>query len=375
MPKRLRTFNGLDGEKVSALFVDSFRDIKNLGHCPVCLGGCLMAFCHSTSSLGSYVSPENIAILREHHHTLLDSCMLFLTMERPLDEINGFGGNSSSWIVCRCDFNNPLIRELHMDTPPMPPIDFFIDRLVSIVYSCFQPLGKKGSPSVHKVERNREKAAMSGKNVLWPTRPHDLLPFEPGSSVRALGNWMTRFPTPLMIGLLASMLEICKRSMLPALIDSTVIPEIVIQMSEAPFKVWSANRQQPLKMRIQIATTCLADVGHCAAFFHRLLSTTDQHELVKFCSGRVDSIFRAVQISLDNVSNLASQVNTSDAKVDAAWIRACYLSIGSGIHNYLALSFSGYDSRIINASLSRLKERHDVKACFLIQTSSEEQCF
>ena len=99
MPKRLRTFNRLDGEKVSALFVDSFRDIKNLGHCPVCLGGCLMAFCHS-SSLGSYVSPENIAILREHHHPLLDSCMLFLTMERPLDEMTGFGGNSSSWINC-----------------------------------------------------------------------------------------------------------------------------------------------------------------------------------------------------------------------------------------------------------------------------------
>jgi len=207
MPKRLHTFNGLDGEKVSALFVDSFRDIKNLGHCPVCLGGCLMAFCHA--SIVSYIS-ENIAILREHHHALLDSCMLFLTMERPLDEINSFGDNSSSWVACRCDFNNPLIRELHMNIPPKPPIDFFVDMLVCIIHQCLQPLREKGSASVYKVERNREKAALSGKNVLWPTKPHDLLPFEPGSLVRALGNWMARFPTPLMIGLLASILEICR---------------------------------------------------------------------------------------------------------------------------------------------------------------------
>ena len=281
MPRPLRTFNGLDGEKVSALFVDSFRDIKNLGHCPVCLGGCLMAFCHASS--GSYIS-ENIAILREHHHALLDSCMLFLTMERPLEEFNGFDDNSSNWVTCLCDLDNPLIRELHMNTPPEPPIDFFVSMLVCIVHWCLQPLREKGSTSVHKVERNREKAALSGKNVLWPTKPQDLLPFEPGSSVRALGNWMARFPTPLMIGLLASILEICKRSMLPALIDSTIIPEIVIQMSEAPFKVWSAKRQQPLIMRIQIATTCLADAKHCAAFFHQLLSTTDQHELVKSSS-------------------------------------------------------------------------------------------
>ncbi|KIK03238.1 hypothetical protein K443DRAFT_75657, partial [Laccaria amethystina LaAM-08-1] len=362
MPKRLRTFNGLDGEKVSALFVDSIRDIKNLGHCPVCLGGCLLAFCHS-SSLGSYVSPENIAILREHHHTLLDSCMLFLTMERPLDEINGFGDNSSSWITCRCDFNDPLVRELHMNTPPMPPIDFFVDRLVCIVYSCLQPLGEKGSPRVDKVERNREKAALSGKNVLWPTRPHDLLPFEPGSSVRALGNWMARFPTLLMVGLLASLLEICKRSMLPALIDS-VIPEKVILLSGALFNVWSLNRQQTLdhEMRIEMANICLAEAKHCAAFFHQLLSTVDQHELVKFFSGHVDSIFRAVHISLDNVSNLASQADASDAQDDAIYIGGCYLSIGSAIHSYLALSFSGYDSRIINASLLRMKQRHDVKA-------------
>ena len=323
-----------------------------------------MAFCHS-GSLCSYVSSENIAILREHHHTLLDSCMLFLTMERSLDEINGFGDTSSSWIACRCDFNNPLIRELHVNKPPMPPIDFFVDRFVCVVYSCLQPLREKRSPSVHKVERNREKAAVSGKNVLWPTRPHDLLPFEPGSSVRALGNWMTRLATHPMIGLLASLLEICKRSMLPTLIDS-VIPEKVILLSENLFKVWFTNRQQLFDhdMRIKFANICLSDAKHCAAFFHQLLSTADQHELVKFFSGRVDSMFRVVQISLDNVSNLASQADALDAQDDAIYIEGCYLSIGSAIHNCLALPFTGYDSRIINASLSRLKQKHDVKACF-----------
>jgi len=62
--------------------------------------------------------------------------------------------------------------------------------------------------------------------------------------------------------------------MLPALIDSTVIPEVVIQMSEAPFKIWSANHQQPLEMQIQIATVCLADAKRCAAFFHQLQIST-----------------------------------------------------------------------------------------------------
>jgi hypothetical protein len=167
-----------------------------------------------------------------------------------------------------------------------------------------------------------------------------------------------------MIGLLASLLEICKRSMLPTLIDS-VIPEKVILLSENLFKVWSAKRQQlDHDMRIRMANTCLIDAKHCAAFFHQLLSTTDQHELVKFFSGRVDSIFRAVQITLDNVSNLASEADASDAQDDATYIEGCYLSIGSTIHNCLALPFSGYHSRIINASLSRLKQRHDVKACF-----------
>ena len=93
--------------------------------------------------------------LREHHHTLLDSCMLFLTMERPLDEINGFGGNSSSWINCmplrfQQPFNSGITHRYTSHATHR-----FLHRQVGLHrlnYSCLQPLGKREAPACTKLK-------------------------------------------------------------------------------------------------------------------------------------------------------------------------------------------------------------------------------
>ncbi|KAJ7704325.1 hypothetical protein B0H17DRAFT_1193572 [Mycena rosella] len=364
-PPVLHPIRQIDGEAAINLFVASLEDLRHPKQCPACLTGCLLAFFHNTN--GAYIW-DNVYALRAHHHVFLDRCIAFLTLERSLDELDVA---CARWIGCDCDLSDAFIRKLHDLLPrgaEEPNIDTFTRHV---------PVKEKGG--VHKVAHNAEKAAKQGKNVLWPTKPSDLLPFGPESSVRALDYWIERSPTPLWIGLVGSMLEICKRSMIPALIASTYIPEKSVGMLEVPVMVYlvlsSGSRSQATP------ASCLADIKRCAVFFLQLQSFCDRHELLKFFAGQEEFLFRATKTALDSVRNIARDVTpyTPDTDQDAGYIQSVLTTLAATVHCHLALPFDAkaYLPVVLAHSLAVLKTEKDPPAMAfqaLYQLACYERC-
>lgn len=124
---------------------------------------------------------ENITILRENH-AFWNRCVAFLTLERNFEELNSAEEN---WKECKCDMQDPFIRNLHGIEPEFKStLNTFTDQVVAVVSNVLQPVRERGG--LHKVERNAEKAVRQGKNLLWPVKPTDLLPYGPESSVRLI---------------------------------------------------------------------------------------------------------------------------------------------------------------------------------------------
>ncbi|KAJ7747943.1 hypothetical protein DFH07DRAFT_574171 [Mycena maculata] len=365
MSPKLHPVRGIDGEATINLFVASLEDIRNPKHCPACLTGCLLAFFHNTN--GAYLL-DNIAILRENHHLFLDRCVAFLTLERDLAELDAA---SEEWIGCECDLNDALIRKLHDILPKgdEPDINTVSRHVVSVVHAVLQPVREKGG--VHKVAHNAEKAAKQGKNVLWPTKPADLLPYGPDSSVRAMGYWIERAPSALWIGLVGSMLEICKRTMIPALITSPYIPEKSIGIVEVPIMVHMVRTAEPRRKSAATPAACLADVKRCAVFFLQLQTFCDRHELLKFFSGQEDFFFRAMKTALDFVRDIARDVKPSTARLDVigigeteqevSYIESVFVTLAATVHCHLGLPFDSkkYTALVLAHSLAVLKTDKD----------------
>ncbi|KAJ7507243.1 hypothetical protein B0H11DRAFT_196296 [Mycena galericulata] len=355
MSPQLHAVRGIDGEAAINLFVASLEDVRNPKHCPACLTGCLLAFFHNTN--GAHVW-DNVSVLRENHHLFLDRCVAFLTLERTLTELDAA---CEEWIGCECDLDDALIRKLH-DILPLGDelnIDTFTRHVVSVVHTILQPVKEKGG--VHKVAHNAEKAAKQGKKVLWPTKPADLLPYGPETSVRAMAYWVERKPTPLWIGLLGSILEICKRSMVPTLIMSSYIAEKSIGMVEVPVMVHMMLAAEPRKTRNSQATpaSCLADIKRCAVFFLQMQTFCDRHELLKFFSGHEDFFFRAMKTSLDFVRNIARDVKpyTAETEKEVSYIESVFVTLAATVHCHLGRPYDSktYPPLVLTHSLAVLK--------------------
>ncbi|KAJ7625076.1 hypothetical protein DFH06DRAFT_747148 [Mycena polygramma] len=180
MSPKLHTVSGIDGAATIDLFVSSLEDIRNPKHCAACLTGCTLAFFHQNNAPHLW---ETVSALRAEHHLFLDRCIAFLTLERTLAELDAA---CDAWVGCECDLDDELISKLHNLVPRReePTLDTVARHIVSVVHAILQPVKEKGG--VHKVAHNAEKAAKQGKSVLWPTKPSDLLPYGPESSVNSL---------------------------------------------------------------------------------------------------------------------------------------------------------------------------------------------
>ncbi|KAJ7130186.1 hypothetical protein C8R44DRAFT_62039 [Mycena epipterygia] len=352
-PPVLHPVRNINGEAAIKLFVASLEDVRNPKHCPACLTGCLLAFFHNTN--GAYIW-DNVSALREHHHLFLDRCIAFLTLERTLEELDG--ECEAAWMGCECDLRDVLIRKVHDLLPrgDSPNMDTLTRHIVSVVHTILQPVKEKGG--VHKVAHNAEKAAKQGKNVLWPTKPSDLLPYGPESSVRAMGYWIERSPTPMWIGLLGSIMEICKRSMIPTLITSPYIPEKSVGMVEVPVMVHLLSG-----MGKATPASCLADIKRCAVFFLQLQGFCDRHELLKFFSGHEDFLFRAMKTGLEAVRKIAKDVKpyTAETEQDALYIEHVFINLAATVHCHLELPFDSklYLPVVLANSLAALKNEKD----------------
>ncbi|KAJ7481569.1 hypothetical protein FB451DRAFT_131376 [Mycena latifolia] len=311
-------------------------------------------------------------------HLFLDRCIAFLTLERTLDELNDA---CEAWIGCDCDLSDVFIRKLHDLVPRAneePNLDTLTRHIVSVVHAVLQPVKEKGG--VHKVAHNAEKAAKQGKNVLWPTKPSDLLPYGPESSVRAMGYWIERSPTPMWFGLLGSILEICKRSMIPTLVTSPYIPEKSVGMVEVPVIVSLVLTDSPSNRRSNQATpaSCLADMKRCAVFFLQLHCFCDRHELLKFFAGHEEFLFRAMKTSLESVRNIARRIKpyTPDTDQDVAYIESVFIPLAATVHCHLELPFDSkaYLPVILAHSLTILKTEKDPSA-MAFQTFYQLACY
>ncbi|KAJ7135392.1 hypothetical protein C8R43DRAFT_616254 [Mycena crocata] len=355
MSSKLYPVRGINGEAAIDLFVTSLEDIRNPKHCPACLTGCILTFFHNANSAHVW---DNVSALRQNHHTFLDRCIAFLTLERTLDELNDV---CEKWIGCECDLSDRLIRQLH-DLPPradQPNLDTVMRHVVSAVHAVLQPVKEKGG--VHKVAHNAEKAAKQGKNVLWPKKTSDLLPYGPESSTRAMGYWIERRPDPLWIGLLGSIVEICKRTMIPTLIISPYIPEKSIGMIEVPVMV-HIMLDHSSKTQATPAS-CLADIKRCAVFFLQLQTFCDKHELLKFFSGQEEFIMRAADTTLKAVRKIGRDVKPYNPDTDAevSYIESVFVTLAATLHCHLELPFDSkkYLPAILATSLNALKGEKD----------------
>jgi len=157
------------------------------------------------------------------------------------------------------------------------------------------------------------------------------------------------------------MLEICKRTMIPALITSPYIPEKSVGMVEVPVMVHLVIGMSPRGQATP--ASCLADIKRCAVFFLQLQSFCDRHELLKFFSGHEDFLFRAMKTGLESVRKIARDVKpyTAETEQDASYIENVFVPLAATVHCHLELP---YDSKkylpiVLANSLSILKSHDD----------------
>ncbi|KAJ7704339.1 hypothetical protein B0H17DRAFT_1126702 [Mycena rosella] len=371
----LHTFPSIDGEAVINLFVASLEDPRNPKHCPRCLSGCILAFFHNTLD-PEYVH-ESICALRQNHHLFLDRCIIFLTLERSQDELAA----CAAWIGCDCDLSDNLIRKLHDLTLQggviEPSIDRFMGHIVAVVHGVLQPAKEKGG--IHKVAHNAEKAAKQGKNVLWPTKPSDLLPFGPESSVRALDYWIGRLRTARSIGLVGSMFEICKRSMTPALVTSRNIA--LASLLSIGLSVKAYEMLDSLSPLLATPAMCLTNIMSCTVFFLQLHCFCDRHKLLKFFAEIEEFLFQTTKTVLELLPKMALDVKpyTSETDREVAYIERVLKSLAGAVHCYLELPFDSktYHPGVLAYSRNLLlAERDPASMAYLAlyQLACDERC-
>src|ERR1700729_2886887 len=177
----LRTHTNLDPSRVINDFVASVADPRQPLHCTTFLHGCLIAL--NRRELG----PANSQILRTQHHEFYNACMALLTAPRPLGDFEYVA--SESWHLrkdiketlemCHCNNEDTFVQQIHVisdsarhnkgEPCPFSELGYV---LFVVIHNALQPARDE---SIHKVSHNAAKAARTGKQIMWPTNPHELL--------------------------------------------------------------------------------------------------------------------------------------------------------------------------------------------------------
>lgn len=383
----LRTHTNLDPSRVINDFVASVANPRQPLHCTTFLHGCLMALHWKDLGLA------NSEILRTHHHNLYNACMALLTAPRPHEDFEHVA--SETWHLrkditealdtCHCDTEDAFIRQVHMVSDSARPDQdkpcSYSDLghlLFVIIHNALQPARDE---NIHKISRNAAKAARAGKLVMWPTKPQELLPYGAKASVEALILWVEIAPHAVSLGMLGSMLEICKKQIIPYIVGSKTLAGQLASITEIVLVVWMVQQQNPGRTNVT-PTKCLHDLKRIALFCHMLADLCYETELKKFAVGSVERLLGMGNIVFKWLPGIQASIQplSVSAKQDITYIRMYYTALCSLVHRYFDIPFDStkYHPIIVSNSLQRMAQEEDplvmVFQAFL-RLAGDQRCY
>lgn len=306
---------------------------------------------------------QNIDILCEKHHGFWDASMRFLTVERSDEQRNEL---KLSLEECSCDkATNNLTKSLHdvsEDMLQQPACDYvsLIELFITILHTGVQ--AAKANDKLHKVDYNLEKAVRAGKaSPPWPTKPQDILPYGADASMTAMIAWVPISPKPVVIGLLASIMEICKKQVIHSVVSSPVLSHYAVGIAEIPVLTWMVMQETGPGRGNYTPTKLLADLKRCAVFFHNLVSFSDKTSVIGFFSRDEDfNAERAATLANTTFKFLPDIVAAADpltlegipAADDVTYIINVYTIFCGLIHRYFNLppNEKKYSRRVVQSS-------------------------
>src|SRR5882762_11816365 len=205
--------------------------------------------------------------------------------------------------TCHCDTEDVFVRQVHMVSDSVQPNEgkpcsySDLGRLLFVmVHNALQPARDE---SIYKVSHTAAKAARAGKQVMWP--------------METLILWVE---VTVSLGMLGSMLEICKMQIIPYIVGSETLAGKLVDITEIVWMVWIVQQQAPESMSVT-PTKCLADLKSIALFCHMLVDLCYKSELKKFAVGSVERLLGMgdavlkwlpeLQASIQPLSPLAQQ--------------------------------------------------------------------
>ena len=364
----LRTHKNLDATRVINDFVASVAEPRRPLHCTTFLHGCLMTLQWKDSG------PANVEILRAQHHDLYNACIALLTVPRPHEEFEYVATETmrlrkdvqEALETCHCNTEDGFIRQIHMVSDAArsdkgKPCSYsdLGQLLFVVVHNALQP-ARDGS--IHKVSRNAEKAARAGKPIMWPTKSQDLLPYGAKESMDALIVWVEITPYAVSLGMLGSMMEICKKQIVPYIVVSGTLADKLAGITEIVWMVWIVQQQAPRSTAVT-PTKCLADLKSIALFCHMLADLCYEAELKKFAAGSVERLLGMGDLVLKRLPELQASIRpfSSSAKHDLDYVKTSYATLCTLVHRYFDMPFDStkYHPLIVGSSLQRMMQEEN----------------
>ena len=80
---------------------------------------------------------------------------------------------------------------------------------------------------------------------MWPMKLQELLPYGAKASMETLILWVEITPHAVSLGMLGSMLEICKMQIIPYIVGSETLAGKLVDITEIVWMVWIVQKQAP----------------------------------------------------------------------------------------------------------------------------------
>jgi hypothetical protein len=331
----------------------------------------------------------NSHIFRAQHHDIYNACMALLTVPRPHEDFECITPETvclrkditEALEACHCDTEDTFVRQIHAvsdsarDNEAEPCSYSTLGQLLFVViHNALQPARDE---NIHKISRNAMKAARAGKQVLWPTKPHELLPYGAKASVEALILWVGIAPQACSLGVLGSMLEICKQQILPYIVDSKTLANQLASITEIILAAWMVRKTAPGS-----TTRCLDDLKRIALLCHMLVDLCHKSELQKFAGRSVERLLRMGDIVLKwlpQIQNSMESLSASDIR-EIEYIRTYYIALCSLVHQYFNKPFDStkFHPLVVSHSLQHMIQQGDpllVAFQGFLHLAGDQRCF
>ncbi|GJE98872.1 zinc finger MYND domain-containing protein [Phanerochaete sordida] len=263
--------DSVDARFTIAAFVDSLADLYHPKHCAQYHIGCL------TILFGYPMRGYDDLAFRAANVAFFDACSRFITAPRSEDDHLRF---EKQMRECSCDLTNEQSRTIHQYGSWSEPCTAsqFSWMLVCILYHVL--LSVRADDRLHKVEKNRRRAARQGTTVPWPRSPQDVLPHGISASINALAIW-TKYglADTIYLSLIANILGLFKTALIPALLASPSLPGIFVELANLPLSALLGHAPMPRGGR----GTLLQWVQHVDFLYYTLQHHFDPDELRALC--------------------------------------------------------------------------------------------